>query len=160
MSGWIEEILISAHAAEPPYAVERARAIAGIGLEGDRYFAGVGTWSNYPVRTGKDLTLIEGEVLEAVGLSGTEARRNVVTRGVRLNELVGRRFHVGEIECYGDRLCEPCTHLERLTGITTAALTHRGGLRADILTDGEIAVGDTLIALPAIANAGIERAPH
>ena len=123
MSGWVEEILISAHAVEPPYAVERARAIAGIGLEGDRYFAGVGTWSNYPVPTGKDLTLIEAEVLEAVGLSGTEARRNVVTRGIRLNELVGRRFRVGEVECYGDRLCAPrattctasCTRSRMLT---------------------------------------------
>ena len=149
MSGWVEEILISAHAAESPYAVEQARAIAGIGLEGDRYFAGVGTWSDYPVPTGKDLTLIEAEVLEAVGLSGAEARRNVVTRGVLLNEFVGRRFRVGEVECYGDRLCEPCAHLERLTGVTTADLRHHGGLRVDILTDGVIGVGD-----PVTADAG------
>jgi MOSC domain-containing protein YiiM len=149
MSGRVEEIFISAHATESPYAVARARAIAGIGLEGDRYFAGVGTWSDYPVQTGKDLTLIEAEVLEAVGLSGSEARRNVVTRGIRLNELVGRRFRVGEIECYGDRLCEPCTHLEGLTGVSVATLARRGGLRADILSDGSISVGDLVTAEPA-----------
>jgi hypothetical protein len=148
MCGRVEEILVSPYAAELPYAVERARAIEGIGLEGDRYFAGVGTWSNYPVQTGKDLTLIEAEVLEAVGLSGTEARRNVVTRGIALNELVGRHFRIGEVECYGDRLCEPCTHLERLTGISVDVLAHRGGLRVDILSDGELTVGDSITFEP------------
>jgi MOSC domain-containing protein YiiM len=92
------------------------------------------------------LTLIEAEVLEAVGLSGAEARRNVVTRGIRLNELVGDRFRIGAVVCAGIRLCEPCTHLSQLTGIPVEALVHRGGLRADILSDGEIAVGD-LVAL-------------
>jgi hypothetical protein len=149
MSGRVEEILVSAHATELPYAVERARAIGSVGLEGDRYFAGVGTWSDYPVQGGKDLTLIEAEVLEAVGLSGREARRNLVTRGIRLNGLVGRRFRVGEIECYGDRLCEPCTHLEDLTGVRVATLARRGGLRADILSDGVISVGDLVAMEPA-----------
>jgi len=146
LTGWVEEIQIAAHAGDLPFEVKRARAIAGVGLEGDRYFAGVGTWSDYPVEGGKDLTLIEAEVLAAVGLAGQHARRNLVTRGVRLNALVGRRFRIGEIECYGNRLCEPCGHLEQLTGITIAALTHRGGLRADILTDGEIRIGDVVAA--------------
>jgi len=154
MSGWVEEILISAHATELPYAVERAHAIAGIGLEGDRYFAGVGTWSDYPVQTGKDLTLVEAEVLDAVGLCGQAARRNLVTRGIRLNDLVGRRFRVGAVECYGDRLCEPCTHLEALTGVGVPSLAHRGGLRADILSDGEIAAGDLVVALAMAAGRG------
>ena len=158
MSGWVEEILISPHATELPYAVERARAITRIGLEGDRYFAGVGTWSNYPVPTGKDLTLIEAEVLEAVGLCGQAARRNLVTRGIRLNNLVGRRFRVGVVECYGDRLCEPCAHLEALTGVGAAVLAHRGGLRADILSDGEIAAGDLVAALPTAARGETSRA--
>jgi hypothetical protein len=153
MTGWVEEILISPHAGELPYPVERARAIAGIGLEGDRYFAGVGTWSNYPLQTGKDLTLIEAEVIEAVGLTGSEARRNLVTRGIRLNELVGRHFWIGEIECYADRRCEPCNHLERLSGITLAALAHRGGLRANILSDGEIVLGDWLTTEPGVEEA-------
>jgi hypothetical protein len=142
LSGWIEGIFVASHATELPSSVRRARAIAGIGLEGDRYFAGVGTWSDYPVLGGKDLTLIEAEVLTAVYLTGAESRRNVATRGIRLNELVGRRFRIGVIECYGDRLCEPCLHLEHVTGVTVSALRHRGGLRADILTDGEISVGD------------------
>lgn len=142
MSGWVEGIFIAAHATELPWSVRRARAIARIGLEGDRYFAGVGTWSDHPVPGGKDLTLIEAEVLAEVYLSGAHARRNIVTRGIRLNELVGRRFRIGEIECYRDRLCDPCIHLEQLTGISVSALTHRGGLRADILGDGDIRVGD------------------
>lgn len=150
--GWVEDILIGPQAEEPPFYVERARAIAGIGLEGDRYFAGVGTWSDYPVEGGKDLTLIEAEVLAAVGLSGADGRRNIVTRGVRLNDLVGERFWIGEVECFGNRRCEPCAHLERLTGVTVAALAHRGGLRADILNDGEIAVGDLLATGTAVAN--------
>lgn len=150
--GSVEEILIAAHAEAPPFRVERARAIAGIGLEGDRYFAGVGTWSDFPIEGGKDLTLIEAETLAAVGLSGSDARRNIVTRGVRLNDLVGKRFWIGDIECYGDRLCEPCTHLEQLTGVTVAALAHRGGLRADILNDGDIRVGDLVAIRPAEAS--------
>jgi MOSC domain-containing protein YiiM len=144
MSGSVEAILVSPVAAQLPWSVESARAIAGVGLEGDRYFAGVGTWSNYPVQSGKDLTLIEAEVLEAVGLTGADARRNIVTRGIRLNELVERRFRLGQIECYGDRLCEPCNHLGQLTGLSIETLVHRGGLRADILTDGEIHVGDSV----------------
>jgi MOSC domain-containing protein len=142
MSGRVEQILVSPHVGELPLAVVAARAIAGIGLEGDRYFAGVGTWSDYPDQSGSDLTLIEAEELEAVGLPGANARRNVVTRGVRLNDLVGRRFRIGELDCRGVRLCEPCSHLEQLTGVAVEALLHRGGLRADILADGELHVGD------------------
>jgi hypothetical protein len=147
--GRVEEILVSPVAGQLPWSVERARAIAGVGLEGDRYFAGAGTWSDYPVQTGIDLTLIEAEVLDAVGLAGAEARRNLVTRGIRLNELVGRRFRIGEIACYGDRLCEPCSHLARLTSVSIDALLHRGGLRANILSDGEIIVGDRIALDPA-----------
>ena len=77
-----------------------------------------------------------------------DARRNVVTRGIDLNALVGRRFRVGDVECLGQRLCEPCAHLERLTVPgTLRGLIHRGGLRADVLTDGTISVGDTIETL-------------
>ena len=145
VSGWVEGIFIATHATELPWSVRRARAIAGIGIEGDRYFAGVGTWPGYPVPGGKELTLIEAEVLAAIYLPGAHARRNIVTRDIRLNELVGRRFRIGEIDCYGDRLCDPCLHLEQLTGITVSALANRGGLRADILNDGDIRVGDPVI---------------
>ena len=99
------------------------------------------------VAGGYDLTLIEAEVLDQLVLPDGrrleygEARRNLITRGVDLNSLVGRRFRVGNVECLGQRLCEPCAHLERLTtkGVLRG-LIHRGGLRADILTDGHISM--------------------
>ena len=118
--------------------VDEAAAHAGRGLEGDRYFDHAGTFSN-PHSDGHDLTLIEAEVVDELGLPPAEARRNVVTRGIDLNALVGRRFRVGEAECVGRRLCEPCAHLQRLThpGILRD-LVHRGGLRADVLRDGAI----------------------
>ena len=81
-------------------------------------------------------------MLEALGFSPEDARRNVVTRGIDLNALVGRRFRVGDVECVGRRLCEPCAHLQRLSPGTLRPLVHRGGLRADLLGDGVIRVGD------------------
>jgi MOSC domain-containing protein YiiM len=120
--------------------VESVRAIAGQGLEGDRYFAPDGA------RPGEALTLIEAEVLEDVGLSGPQALRQVVVRGIRVNDLVGKRFRIGDVECLGVELCEPCLHLQGLTrpGIIKD-LIHRGGLRADILSGGTISVGDRLL---------------
>jgi MOSC domain-containing protein YiiM len=153
-SGRVEAIALAARATGPVVLVPEAQAVAGRGLVGDRYEAGAGTFT--PVRgggRGYDLTLIEAEVLDQLVLPGGrrleygEARRNLITRGVDLNSLVGRRFRVGNVECLGQRLCEPCAHLERLTtkGILRP-LIHRGGLRADILTDGHISVGDAIHA--------------
>jgi hypothetical protein len=144
-AGTVEAIVIAPEAEAAPVTLGTAAARAGRGLDGDRYFDGQGTFSDTHGR-GHDLTLVEAEVLEELGLiTPEEARRNVVTRGIDLNALVGRRFVVGEVECYGQRLCEPCAHLERLTkpGVLRA-FVHRGGLRADVLTDGEIAIGDTV----------------
>jgi MOSC domain-containing protein YiiM len=120
--------------------VGEASALAGKGLEGDRHFHEDGA------APGQALTLIEAEVLEEVGLSGAASRRQVVVRGVRLNDLVGRRFRVGEVECLGVELCEPCLHLQQLTrpGIIKE-LIHRAGLNADILNDGRISVGDQVV---------------
>ncbi len=120
--------------------VGSASAVAGKGLEGDRHFHGDGA------EPGQALTLIEAEVLEEVGLSGAESRRQVMVRGVRLNDLVGRRFRVGDVECLGVELCEPCLHLQQLTrpGIIKE-LIHRAGLNADILNDGRISVGDPVV---------------
>src|ERR687887_1163165 len=117
---------------------EAGRASAGKGLEGDRrYFYEGGA------EPGRALTLVEAENVEAVGLAPGETRRQVTTRGVRLNELVGRRFRVGEVECYGVELCEPCTHLQSLTRPwIIEELVHRAGINADVLNDGRIAVGD------------------
>jgi MOSC domain-containing protein YiiM len=129
--------------------VATARAIPGRGLEGDRYANQVGTFTPRSGRgSGYDLTLIEAEVLDELTLPDghrlgyAEARRNIVTRGIDLNTLVGKRFRIGEVECVGRRLCEPCAHLERLTyrGVLRK-LIHRGGLRADILTAGSVGVG-------------------
>lgn len=134
----VESISIGRSDALEP--VESVRALAGKGLEGDRHAdEGVD-------RAGGALTLIEAEVLEDVVLSGAESRRQVVVRGVRLNDLVGKRFRVGEVECEGVELCEPCTHLQALTrpGIIKE-LVHRAGLNADILNDGTIRVGDPVV---------------
>ena len=151
--GNVEAIVVAPEAEAALHRVDRVVARAGRGLEGDRYFDERGTFSNVHGR-GYDLTLIEGEVLDelelpAGRLTPEEARRNIVTRGIDLNALVGERFKVGDVECLGQRLCEPCAHLERLTAAagkpgTLRALIHRGGLRADVLSDGEISVGDTI----------------
>lgn len=151
--GRVEAIHVAASAGAPTEGRTIVRAIAGVGLEGDRYAAGIGFFSGQGLND-RDLTLIEGEILEDVAardgvrLSPGESRRNLTTRGIRLNGLVGRRFRIGSVECHGTRLCEPCERLEELTGEPVKApLTHRGGLRARILTDGEIRVGDTIEVL-------------
>jgi len=143
--GAVEALLVAPDPEAPMVRVGRADVTAGRGLEGDRYFDGRGTFSDAHGR-GHDLTLVEAEALEELGFSPEEARRNVVTRGVALNALVGERFRIGSVECVGARLCEPCAHLERITGRpgTLRALIHRGGLRADVLADGELQVGDLL----------------
>jgi MOSC domain-containing protein YiiM len=102
--------------------------------------------------TGRRLTLIEAESLDGlardtgIALAPDECRRNLVTRGIRLDQLIGRRFRVGAIECYGERLCPPCGYIEELTkkpGLNRG-LTDRGGIRAEILLDGEITRGDVI----------------
>jgi hypothetical protein len=148
LSGTVETIALAEHATGHLREVKQAKALADRGLDGDRYAkAGTFTPGNPTIR-GYDLTLVEAEVLDGLTLPDgsrlerTGARRNIVTRGVDLNALVGRRFRIGDVECLGQRLCEPCAHLERLTTKgTLRALIHRGGLRADVLTDGVIAIG-------------------
>ena len=152
LSGTVAAIALAERATGDMHTVDHARALAHRGLDGDRYAAKVGTFTpaNETAR-GYDLTLIEGEVLDGLSLPEgrtlgyAEARRNIVTHGIDLNALVGRRFRVGNVECLGQRLCEPCSHLERLTTRgTLRGLIHRGGLRADVLSDGEVATGDLI----------------
>jgi MOSC domain-containing protein YiiM len=133
----VEDINIGPREALAP--VGSVSAVAGQGLVGDRHFKN----SHAP---GNALTLIEAEVLEEVGLSGAQSRRQVVVRGVRVNDLVGKRFRIGDVECLGVEICDPCAHLQRLTrpGIIKDLL-HRGGLNADILSGGLISVGDQVI---------------
>ena len=122
--------------------VDSARAVAGKGLEGDRHFHAEGA------PAGQALTLVEAEAVEDVGLPPGGTRRQLTVRGVRLNDLVGRRFRVGDVECFGVELCEPCKHLESMTrpGIIRE-LAHRAGINADILNDGTISVGDEISPL-------------
>jgi len=134
----VEEINIGPSEALAP--VESVAAVAGKGLVGDRHF----TDNPGP---GNALTLIEAEVLEDVGLTGAQSRRQVVVRGVRLGDLIGKRFRVGDVECLGVEICEPCRHLQELTrpGIIKD-LIHRGGLNADILSGGMITIGDEVLS--------------
>lgn len=144
--GRVENIFISAAHGDHPHPVESVTAIAGKGLEGNRYFD-----------LGKpeaELTLIEAEQLEfalaehGMDLDAAATGRNVLVRGVSLNDLVGKRFRVGEVECRGIELCEPCTTLEARTqpGVIKA-MAHRTGLNAEILVGGEVRPGDTVIPL-------------
>ncbi len=139
-------------------SVDRVRAIPGKGLEGDRYFEASGTYSDSP-GPGREITLIESEAIEAmardneIAIPAGASRRNVVTRGAPLNHLVGREFDVGPVRLLGVRLCEPCSHLESLTSKgLIAGLVHRGGLRAQILTEGEIRVGDPILPRGAVSK--------
>ena len=149
MAGRVEEINISPEKTVLPQPVESVEVLPGQGPRGDRYFL-----DEPAEREGKDLTLIEAEALEAlredkgIELSAAEARRNVLTRGIGLNDLVGKRFRVGEVECVGRLLNEPCKHLESLTepGVLRG-LVHRGGLRADVLQGGTIKVGDEVVPI-------------
>ena len=138
IAGFIEAIFISHAKTELPVEVQSVEALAGRGLDGDRYFYGIGTYSDYPDQRGRDLTLIEADALRRAGIDGASARRNVVVSGLALGDLVDARFCIGGVECLGRRLCEPCDYLEGLTrpGVLRA-LVHTG-LRADILTSGRI----------------------
>lgn len=130
---------------EPTESREEVEVVAGKGIRGDRKFREDGAGR------GQALTLIEAEAVEAVereydlDVSFAEHRRNVTTRDVALNHLVGERFRVGRVVCEGVLLCEPCTHLESLTEAgVREAFVHRGGLRADVVEGGRIRVGDTV----------------
>jgi MOSC domain-containing protein YiiM len=148
--GRVEAIHIAQDEGGPMRALERARVRARVGIEGDRYATGGGTWSDHPGGD-RDLTLVEAEVIESlaaehgIALSPGETRRNVTTRGVRLDDLVGREFTIGGVRCRGQRRCEPCAYLQELVGKPILRpLTHRGGLRVLILEDGEFGVGDAI----------------
>lgn len=146
MPGSVEQIHVAAVESELPQPVDAVDVTAD-GVVGDRY------------AESRDLTLVEAEALEGlredtgIEVSPAEVRRQVLTRGIRLNDLVGERFRVGEVECVGQELCEPCNHLQGLTypGVLRG-LVHRGGLRADIVSGGRIAVGDEVLRVSSAAN--------
>jgi MOSC domain-containing protein YiiM len=146
VAGSVEQINVAAVESELPQPVDAVEVTAD-GVVGDRY------------AEARDLTLVEAEALEGlredtgIELSAAEVRRQVLTRGIRLNDLVGERFRVGEVECVGQELCEPCNHLQGLTypGVLRG-LVHRGGLRADIVSGGRIAVGDEVMRISSPVN--------
>ncbi len=147
----VAALYIASAAAAAPVAQQAVRAVPGHGLEGDRYFVAKGTFSPKLHRADHELTLVEEEKVTDFNLeygrdlSPGDIRRNVVTRGVSLNDLVGREFRVGEVHVRGIRLCEPCSHLARLADpLVLPGLKHKAGLRAQILTEGWIRVGDAI----------------
>lgn len=157
--GHVVSLHIAWEASAKMETVTEVHAVPGRGLEGDRYFTGRGFYSQRPSPGGREVTLIEIESVEAldgsvvssagdtlgIKLAPADSRRNIVTSGVPLNHLVGREFWVGSVLMRGARLCEPCQHLDQLTqpGVM-GGLIHRGGLRANILSDGVIHPGDAV----------------
>jgi MOSC domain-containing protein YiiM len=148
--GTVISIHIAPTGAAPMKSVTNAKAVAGRGLEGDRYYTKLGTYSNQ-AGSGRDVTLIEIEAINGlkrdyeVQLDSGQSRRNIVTRGVALNHLVEQEFRIGDVVLRGTRLCEPCAHMEKLTVKgAMRGLVHRGGLRAEIISGGSIRVGDTI----------------
>jgi MOSC domain-containing protein YiiM len=152
MAGIVEHIHIAEVAGGPLIRLDSVEAVAGVGLLGDRYARREGFWKDKDdSEESRDLTLIEAEEIErlardsGIHLAPGASRRNVTTRGIRLNELVGKEFRIGGVLARGTELCEPCTHLVALTGQSVIKpLTHRAGLRADLLTSGRIGVGDRI----------------
>jgi MOSC domain-containing protein YiiM len=157
--GHVVSLHIAPEASAKMETVTEARAVPGRGLDGDRYYKGNGYYSPHPSHGGREVTLIEVESVEAldggvrsakgdalgIKLTAADTRRNIATAGVPLNHLVGKQFLVGSVLMRGTRLCEPCKHLDDLTqpGVM-GGLIHRGGLRAQILTEGVIRVGDVV----------------
>jgi MOSC domain-containing protein YiiM len=149
MSGTVVSIHIVERSGGPAAVVPSVRALAARGLEGDR----IVNEAKGAIDPDRQLTLIEAEALEAlqrdygVALSPAESRRNVCTRGVSLNHLVGRTFRIGAATARGIRLCEPCGTMEKLSGQRGACkgLVHRGGLRAEIVEGGVIRAGDAIV---------------
>jgi MOSC domain-containing protein YiiM len=150
ITGRVEAIHIATAAAAAMESVTEAMAVAGKGLDGDRYSKAMGTFSTWP--KDHEFTLIEAEAIEAmnrlpgISLQPGITRRNITTRGVSLNGWIGREFQVGDVRCRATRLCPPCDHLQKLLNITDLikVMTNRGGLRAVILEGGAIRIGDSI----------------
>ncbi len=153
--GTVIEINLADEQLGPTWSVSTVHALKGRGLEGDRILR-MSEESGEPVEPKRQVTLIELEALEALArdcdieLSAAESRRNIATRGVALNHLVGHEFRIGGARLRGIELCEPCATLEKHVGLKglIAGLIHRGGLRAQVIQGGIIAVGDMIDCAP------------
>jgi MOSC domain-containing protein YiiM len=151
-TGQVVGIYVAPSAGAPMEAQTAATVEAHRGIVGDRYAEGAGSWSAN-TRVARDVTLIEREAVDAVraGLAAggvdlreADTRRNLVTVGVPVHHLIGREFRIGDVRLRGVKLSEPCLHLERLLGVpgVREAFVHRGGIQAEVLTDGELHIGD------------------
>lgn len=149
--GRVDGIYVAPDSGEPMEAVDAVEAVAGRGLRGDRYFRDQGLYDRrHDLPEGTAVSLIEAEALAAasrddgVELDPSKTRRNILTQDVPLNHLVDREFRVGDATLVGVRLCEPCSYMESLADTEGAvdALVHRGGLNANIVDSGTIAIED------------------
>ena len=147
--GSLIQICIADAAGAPMRTVTDAECVAGRGIAGDRYFLGTGTFSPTAKKPSQEVTLVEIEEVErfnahsGAGLRPDNLRRNLVTRGIGLNDLVGRQFAIGSVVFEGIRLCEPCSYLAGKTRPDVLqGLVHKAGLRAAIVEGGTIRVGD------------------
>jgi MOSC domain-containing protein YiiM len=152
MSGRLLHIFTAAAAGATPASAAEASLEAGRGLVGDRYHASAGTFSlKLAGKPDHEVTLIEAEAIDrfnreaGLTLAYGDLRRNLVTRGIRLNDLVGHEFTVGECLLEGLRLCEPCSHLAKTVAKQVLpGLVHQAGLRARIVRGGRIKPGDAV----------------
>jgi MOSC domain-containing protein YiiM len=151
--GQVEAIHVAPTGGAPMQSMSEVEAVAGVGLAGDRYAAGLGFYSARPTDPGaREVTLFEAEVLDqlraehGIVLTVAEHRRNLTTRGVRLGALLDQRFRIGEVVLEGVKDCPPCDHLERLVRKPVLQpLVSRGGLRARVLAGGMIRLGDAIV---------------
>jgi MOSC domain-containing protein YiiM len=150
INGIVEGIYIAPKPGVPTVLVNQAHVVPGKGIEGDRYYREPGT-SDKPVNPGREITLIEIEAIqsmrdEGINITPDKTRRNIITRGIALNDLVGCSFYIGNIQLRGVRLCEPCNTLASQTDRRIfPAMVHRGGLRAEIITEGNIHINDIIL---------------
>jgi MOSC domain-containing protein YiiM len=148
--GTVEHIHIAPEAARPMVALAEAEMIMGQGIAGDRYAGKSGRYSDYP-GAGRHVTIIEIEVLEdiaqslGIALLPHESRRNLTTRSIRLNPLVGKKVQIGPVVLDVIRFCDPCVYLQTMLGKPVLKpLVDRAGIRCDVITGGQIKVGDSI----------------
>ena len=155
--GTVEYIHIASEASKPMTALSEAEIVEGKGIEGDRYANKIGYYSDHP-EPGRHVTLIEIEVLDdiaqqlGVPFAPHESRRNITTRGIELNPLVGKKIQIGNVVLDVIRFCDPCAYLQAMLGKQVLQpLVDRAGLRCDIITGGQIRVGDQITVLEPFA---------
>lgn len=149
----VSALFVALESRAPIESRDDVQLVAGVGIEGDRYAEKRGFWSE-PKWPDQELTFVEAEVAEELGVEFGALRRNVVTRGVRLEDLIGVRFTIGEALIEGVRPCDPCAHIEQVNARAglLKALAGRGGLRARIERGGRVRVGDTIAIVERIAE--------